>query len=88
MGKAVVSTRVGAEGLPLRDGEHLLLADHPEGFARSTVSLLRDAARRRQIGLAARKLVEENYSWRQVAGVFSDVLESAVARTQSAGITS
>jgi sugar transferase (PEP-CTERM/EpsH1 system associated) len=88
MGKAVVSTRVGAEGLPVRNGEHLLLADDSESFARSTVNLLRDASRRRQIGLAARKLVEENYSWRQVARVFSNVLEDVVAGSRSEGITS
>ena len=42
MGKAVVSTTVGAEGLPVENGEHLLLADEPHVFARSVVRLLRD----------------------------------------------
>ena len=42
MGKAVVSTTVGAEGLPVADGEHLLLADEPRAFARAVVRLLRD----------------------------------------------
>ena len=39
MGKAVVSTAVGAEGLPVDGGEHLLLADEPRGFARGVVRL-------------------------------------------------
>jgi len=79
MGKAVVSTSIGAEGLPVADGEHILLADDPAAFARSVVSLLRDDSRRRRIGVAARKLVEENYSWRQVARVFSDALRGVAA---------
>ena len=47
MGKAVVSTTVGAEGLPVTSGEHLLLADEPRTFARAVVRLLRDVGRRR-----------------------------------------
>ena len=43
MGKAVVSTSIGAEGLPVKNGEHLLLADDPASFAESTLRLLGDA---------------------------------------------
>ena len=43
MGKAVVSTTVGAEGLPVTDGEHVLLADDPRAFADAVVRLMRDA---------------------------------------------
>jgi glycosyltransferase involved in cell wall biosynthesis len=70
MGKAVVSTTIGAEGLPLIPGEHFIQADHPEEFARATVSLLRDPARRRALGLAGRQLVTEHHSWSQVAQEF------------------
>lgn len=80
MGKPVVSTSIGAEGLPVRDGEHLLLADDPAVFASTVVSLLGESARRKQIGLAARKLVEENYSWAQVATKFSEVLREVAAK--------
>ena len=79
MGKAVVSTSIGAEGLPVRDSEHLLLADHPTAFAEKTVALLRDPARRQQMGKTARKLVEENYSWVQAAERFAGVLGEVVA---------
>ena len=47
MGKAVVSTTVGAEGLPVTHGEHVLLADEPHAFARAVVRLMRDVDRRR-----------------------------------------
>ena len=80
MGKAVVSTTVGAEGLPVQNGENILLADTPNDFAASVVSLLRDSDQRRRLGAAARKLVHENYSWPKVAESFSRVLQDVLGR--------
>ena len=70
MAKAVVSTAVGAEGLPLAPGRHFLQADEPAAFAEAVTSLLRDSARRRAIGAAGRRLVEERYSWSKVVDEF------------------
>ena len=67
MAKAVVSTTVGAEGLPVEPGEHLVLADEPRAFARSVVRLMRDVNRRRQLEAAARAMVVERYDWSAVA---------------------
>jgi len=75
MGKAVVSTRVGAEGLPLVPGEHYLQADDPERFATAIVALLRDPARRQTMGRAGRRLVEERFSWPEVARAFEERIE-------------
>src|SRR5207253_10840240 len=58
MGKAVVSTSVGAEGLPLVAGEHFLRADDPSDFAHAVVRLLRDRDLRRRLGLTGRRLGE------------------------------
>jgi glycosyltransferase involved in cell wall biosynthesis len=74
MEKAVVSTTVGAEGLPVRNGEHVLLADEPRHFAREVVCLLRDSDRRRGLESAARALVVERYDWSAVAGELEDAL--------------
>ena len=82
MGKAVVSTSIGAEGLPIRNGEHLLLADDPVSFAESTLRLLGDPTHRAQIGRAARHLVEQNYSWSTVSKGFAQVLENVVKRAR------
>jgi polysaccharide biosynthesis protein PslH len=80
MSKAIVSTSVGAEGLPVSSGENLLLADTPRDFAHSVISLLRDPDRRKQIGTAARTLVTENYSWQKVAESFARTLTDVVSR--------
>jgi len=67
MGKAVVSTTVGAEGLPLVPSRDFVRADGPEAFAAAVVRLLDDPAGRRALGAAGRRLVLERYSWDQVA---------------------
>lgn len=82
MGKTVVSTTIGAEGLPVISGEHLLIADEPAQFAKNTVELLRDAARRRSMGITAHKLVVQNYSWKMVAQQFAEILAKVVAKSK------
>ncbi|MFZ0544615.1 MAG: glycosyltransferase family 4 protein [Candidatus Promineifilaceae bacterium] len=67
MGKAVVSTRIGAEGLEVDNGRHLLLADDPEEFATAVSDLLQNPARRRSLGQAGRALVEASYDWKAIA---------------------
>jgi glycosyltransferase involved in cell wall biosynthesis len=67
MGKAVVSTSVGAEGLAVTDGVHLLVADTPSAFATRTVELLGSPDEQRRLGENGRKLVVERYSWDQMA---------------------
>ena len=80
MGKPVVSTTVGAEGLPLTDGTHFVQADRAEDFAHAVVTLLKDPAKRKSLGAAGRKLVEERYSWVQVAEIFEQRCREAIAK--------
>ena len=74
MGKAVVSTTVGAEGLPVTSGRDIEIADEPARFAHSVVHLMRDVATRRGIETAARQLVVERYDWSAVAQDFEAAL--------------
>ena len=72
MGKAVVSTRIGVEGLPVRNGENILLSDGPKEFADAVVRLLKDPEARKRMEINARSFVEGNFSWEKVAQVFSN----------------
>lgn len=74
MAKAVVSTTVGAEGLPVTAGRDILIADEPARFAQAVVHLLRDADSRRGIETTARELVVERYDWGAVAQDLEDAL--------------
>ena len=62
-GVPVVSTTIGAEGLPARDGEHLILADDAEGFARAVCRLFDDSGLARTIRESARVLFESEFTW-------------------------
>jgi sugar transferase (PEP-CTERM/EpsH1 system associated) len=84
MGKGVVSTSVGAEGLAVQSGENILLADTPNDFAESVISLLTNPKRRQQLGTAARTMVQENYSWTRVAEDFACALRGVMSRTPTA----
>lgn len=62
-GRAVVSTRLGAEGLGARNGEHLLLAENPASFAQAVAQILDDPDLRRTLGAAGRALYLEKFTW-------------------------
>jgi glycosyltransferase involved in cell wall biosynthesis len=74
MAKPVVSTPIGAEGLPFQDGCELSIAK-PENFAHAVLELMDCPARRTSIGAAARKVVASKFSWENVAGKFEEILE-------------
>lgn len=63
MGKAIVSTSIGAEGLEFVDGREIMLADTPEEFISATTRLLLNPDLRIQMGRAARVRVEQAYSF-------------------------
>ena len=80
LGKAVVSTTIGAEGLPVTDGADIVIADEPAAFAAAVVRLIRDDAARTRIESAARRLVVEKYDWSAVAQDFEDALARVAKR--------
>lgn len=63
MGKSIVSTAVGCEGVAVRDGEHLLIADDARAFASRIVEAFENPALCGALGQAGRRLVEQRYSW-------------------------
>ena len=81
MGKAIVSTSLGHEGIDVEAGTHLLTADEPEAFAEATVSLLADPARASELGRAARSLAVQQYSWTSAGERLEDLIERARSRS-------
>jgi polysaccharide biosynthesis protein PslH len=63
MGKAVVSTRLGAEGIEAVPGRDILIEDHPAAFANAVKRLLAQPGLAVRIGQSARQLAVERYSW-------------------------
>ena len=82
MGKALVSTSIGAEGLAFENGRDLLLADDAYSFADAILLLLRDAPVRRRLEQAAVQQAAQ-FDWSVVAGQFAEVLQKITSDKSS-----
>jgi polysaccharide biosynthesis protein PslH len=75
----VVSTSIGAEGLPVEPGRHLFVADDAATFAQSCLDLLEDGQRRSALAESGWSLVRERFSWEAVTRKFEAILERTPA---------
>jgi len=77
-GIPVVSTRIGAEGLPVQDGTHCFLADEPQAFADRVIEVLQGAPAIGQMATTAARLVREGFGWEQVTEVFEKLCQKVL----------
>jgi glycosyltransferase involved in cell wall biosynthesis len=82
-GKAVVSTTIGAEGLDVRNGKDIVLADDANAFAQAVILLLRDQELRQRYEKAAAETAAQ-FGWPAIGDQFSDILRSVVERKSKA----
>ncbi len=73
MGKAIVSTSLGCEGIKTT-GQELAIADNPSDFARRVIELWGDEKRRKSLGVAARRLAKK-YDWKVITPLLEEVYE-------------
>lgn len=83
LGRPVVSTSLGCEGLAAVDGEQIAVADTPHRFADAIVELLGDRGRRERMAREARRLVEERYDWRVAGDTLVALYDRLVARPEA-----
>ncbi len=81
MKKAIVSTSVGCEGLDLVPGEHVLLADNSQQFAKFIEILLKDKNLREKLGENARMLVEKKFDWDRSTDILETIYEQILKKT-------
>ena len=86
MGRPVVSTSLGAEGLEVTDGKDLLLADTPRDFALQIGRILAEPDLGRELGAAGRRLVERSYDWTASARKLEGLYATALRGRTHAGI--
>jgi glycosyltransferase involved in cell wall biosynthesis len=77
-GIPIVSTSIGAEGLGLVSGEHLLIADDPENFAAETVRLLGQPREAFELAQRARERVLAQNGWNSTTQCFLDLCEGVI----------
>ena len=78
-GRPVVSTSLGAEGIPADHRENIIIADSPSSFAQGISELLSDNILYERIREKARKMVEEKYAWEKGVEVLKKVLNEMKA---------
>lgn len=82
MGVPVISTTIGAEGLPVTHGQEIEIANDPQTFATSTLRLLQDQAAATGLAMRARELMERRFSWRFAAEKFVELCSSVTTHQQ------
>jgi sugar transferase (PEP-CTERM/EpsH1 system associated) len=75
MGKAIVSTTLGCEGIPVIPGREVVLANSPAEVVAQVLALLQNPRRREELGRAARAFVEQHFNWRMVTAPLEQVYE-------------
>ncbi len=78
IGRPIVTTSLGAEGIPASHRENIILADQPEEFAKDTLDLMNDDKLFEKIRVQGRKLVEEKYGWEKGVEVMEGILEKMI----------
>lgn len=79
MGKAIVSTSVGCEGLDAVDGQNILIRDDPTAFAAAVSTVLGDPALRASLERNARLTAEQKYSWEVISATMRRAYAPIVA---------
>jgi glycosyltransferase involved in cell wall biosynthesis len=75
MGKTMVTTPMGAEGIPVQSGKELIIADTPEAFAKAVIQLLDNPEHIRQLSHEAFRLASEHYQYNKAVLPFLQFLE-------------
>ena len=83
MGRPVVATTIGIEGLDIRPDEHYLRADTPVQFAAAILRLLDDEGLRTRLRQAARARMEAHFGWDRIARLFEAVCVRAMQMASS-----
>lgn len=84
MGKAMVSTSLGCEGIDVADGDHLLIADEPPSLSRAILRLLDDPALGAALGRRGRALTEAHYSWPAIVATLEGFYDQVLHRERPA----
>jgi glycosyltransferase involved in cell wall biosynthesis len=83
LGKAVVSTSPGSEGLAVKQGKNMLVEDDPQAFARAVLRVLDSEALRERLEKEGRRTAVEKYDWdvvgRSMLSAYSDLLRGTVS---------
>ena len=83
MERPLVSTTIGAEGLPLEPGKHIKIGDDPGAFAQAVLTLLNNPAAADRMGRTSADYIREHFGWDAAAEAFSRIIAAPRARAHA-----
>jgi glycosyltransferase involved in cell wall biosynthesis len=88
MGKPVLSNSLGCEGIRVRHGDNVFLADGVEVFAEAAVLLLQNPGIRQKIAAGGYQLIKQEYAWERLAGQFQECYATVLSERAAVAQTS
>ena len=83
VGKPVVTTTIGCEGIQGVNGIHFFVEDSPKAFAEKVIVLLKDDNQRKRVGEAARQCIEDQYNWENICHKINDIYWDMAGESKS-----
>lgn len=77
-GQNVIATSIGAEGIPVENEKHLLIADDADSFANTILNFLNNRYDKEKMIANSKKFIEENFTWRIMAEKFEEMYNAVV----------
>jgi len=74
-GLPVVTTHIGIEGIGAENGVHALVSDKASELANLAIEIFNNAKKAEKISIAAKKLVDENFSWTKISSKLEEIYE-------------
>ena len=82
LGKAVVTTSIGAEGIKVKPNEDIIIADTPQEFAQKTIYLLQHPEEVEIMGRKGRQVIEKHYSWESIGKKMHQLYEDEYKKSK------
>lgn len=82
MGRPIVSTSIGCEGIEVQNGKNICIANTREEFAQGVIELMKNESIRKRLGEEGIKLVKEKYKWEQIAEKITDEYNKIIEKAK------
>lgn len=83
LGKPIITTSIGAQGLEITAGEHLIIEDDPKDFACKTIELLNSGSLRQKLIKNGLELVNEKYTWEKIIPKLTQVFNEVILKKKA-----
>lgn len=80
IGQNILTTSIGKEGINVKHGKHLLIADSKEDFIRTILNYFNNIYNNEQMSAEGKKFIQDNYTWEIISGKIETVFKQLISR--------